>query len=154
MLAYYDQLVAASRGAHSALLQGVEPFPTADVVPYDTGYLSGFIVEHYQVVLLDAAHQGRAAMEQDLRGMCASRVPGDTHRNLVVDAAWEGETFKHVLLPVWILSYDFGPKSFQLLVNGFTGRVAGEYPKSPWKIAGLVLLVLLIVAAVVLLSRG
>ena len=26
-------------------------FPTKDLVPYDTAFLSGFVVEHYQVVL-------------------------------------------------------------------------------------------------------
>ncbi|GJM44645.1 MAG: hypothetical protein DHS20C21_14870 [Gemmatimonadota bacterium] len=149
-----DELIPASQGAHSALLRGVEPFPTREVIPYDTAYLSGFVVEHYQVVLIDAAAAARAAMERSLHALCASRVPGDTYRNLQVEAAWEGETFKHVLLPVWLLTYDFGPKSHQLLVNGFTGAVAGEYPKSKWKIAGLVLLALVVVAIVVLLAQS
>ena len=57
-------------------------------------------------------------------------------------------------MPVWVASYDYGPKSFQLVVNGVTARVAGEYPKSPWKIAGLVLAGIVVIALLALLLRG
>ena len=32
---------------------------TSELVPYDTAFLSGFVVEHYQIVLLDAAQRAR-----------------------------------------------------------------------------------------------
>jgi len=48
-----------------------------------------------------------------------------------------------VLVPVWLLSYTYGPRSYQVVVNGYTGRMAGRYPKSPWKIFFLVLFILL-----------
>ena len=85
--------------------------------------------------------------------MCAARVPGDTYRNLVVDSVYDGETFKHVLVPVWLLTYDYGPKAFQVVVNGATGRIAGEYPKSRWKIALLVALGLAVITILVLLAQ-
>ena len=34
-------------------------------------------------------------------------------------------------------------EAFQVVVNGYTGRMAGEYPKSAWKIALLVLLAII-----------
>ena len=37
------------------LLPKVEPFPTTEVVPYETRYISGWQVEHYQVALPAAA---------------------------------------------------------------------------------------------------
>lgn len=149
-----DELVPASTGVHAALLRQIEPFPTNDLVPYDTAYLSGFVVEHYQVVLIDAAKASREQMMETLRGLCGRQVPGDTYRNLRVNADFSGETFKHILVPVWLLTYDYGRKSYQAVVNGQTGRVAAEYPKSPWKIALLVLAIAVAVAVVVFLSRG
>lgn len=145
-----DELVCGSRGIHADLLRGAEPFPTETLIPYDTAYLSGFTVEHYQVVLVEAANQGRTEMEAKLRSMCAGQIPGDTYRNLQVAADWQGETFKHVLLPVWVVSYDYGKRAFQVVVNGVTGTVAGESPQSVWKIVGLVLAALAVVAALVL----
>lgn len=140
-----DQPIPATKGVRPRLLRGVEPFPTGDLVPYDTAYLSGFVVEHYQVVLIDAAKQARDAMEESLRKMCAARVPGDTHRNLHIEPRYSGETFKHILVPVWMLVYNYGRKAYQVVVNGYTGRTEGEYPKSGWKIAVVVLLALIAV---------
>ena len=85
--------------------------------------------------------------------MCAAQVPGDTYRNLQIHPAFSGQTFKHILVPVWLLTYNFGAKSFQVVVNGVTGRMAGDYPKSPWKIALLVLLAIIIVLTILLLSQ-
>ena len=149
-----DHPVPATVGVDRDLLGGVEPFPTANLVPYDTAYLSGFVVEHYQVVLIDAVRESRAAMHNDLRRLCADQVPGDTHRRLVIEATYADETFKLILVPVWLLSYDYGARSFKLLVNGYTGRIAGRYPKSPWKILALVLAALATLALIVfLMSR-
>ena len=38
----------------------------------------------------------------------------------------------------------FGSRSYQVVVNGYTGRMAGKYPYSPWKIAFLILLAIFI----------
>ena len=80
--------------------------------------------------------------------MCARAVPGDTYRNLEIDARYTGQTFKHILVPVWLLTYMYANKPWQVVVNGFTGQMAGDYPKSPWKIAALVLVILIVVLIV------
>jgi hypothetical protein len=71
-------------------------------------------------------------------------VPGDTQRNLVIRPVFSGRTFKHVLVPIWLLIYMFGSRNFQVVVNGYTGRIAGRYPYSPWKIAFLILLAIIV----------
>ncbi len=91
-------------------------------------------------------------MDAKLQALCAQQIPGDTYRNLAVDADYSGQTFKHILAPVWLLSYTFGRKAYQCAINGVTGAIDGEYPKSPWKIAALVLAVL--VAVVIFMSLG
>jgi hypothetical protein len=77
--------------------------------------------------------------------MCASQVPGDTHRNLSVRTQYTRQTFKHILVPVWLLTYNYGPRAFQVVINGFTGEIAGRYPKSWVKIFFLVLFILILV---------
>jgi hypothetical protein len=66
---------------------------------------------------------------------------------------FSGQTFKHILVPVWLLTYNFGPKTFQVVINGVTGRIAGDYPKSFWKILFLVL-VAIAAALLILLVLG
>lgn len=142
--AFDDELVPATQGVHPGMLKGVEPFPTSELVPYDPGYVSGWVVEQYQIDLVGAAQSARIAMDVKVRARCAAAVPGDTYRNLSVDATYSDQTFKHVLLPVWLLSYDYGRRSFQVVVNGVTGAIAGERPWSWIKIAAAIVLALIV----------
>ena len=144
-----DEPVPGTQGITLSLLRQVEPFPTQEVVPYDTGFLAGHVVEHYKVVLIDAAKRSLEQMHEKLMAICAAQVPGDTHRNLRIRPDFSGQTFKHVLVPVWLLTYTFGPRRFQVVANGQTGRIAGEYPKSVWKILLLVLAVLAVVGLII-----
>ncbi len=144
-----DELVSATRGVHPKLLREIEPFPTRDLVPYDPGYVSGWVVEQYQIDLIAAAQHAADSIQAKLRSLCAAQVPGDTQRNLQVHAEYSDETFKHILVPVWLLTYTYGSNSFQVLVNGDTGKIAGEHPYSWVKItlaalAGLILLLIVL----------
>jgi hypothetical protein len=130
-----DDLVCASVGLHPGLLRGIEPFPTRELQPYDAGYVAGWVVERYQVDLAGAAERAREAMEAKTRALCAAQIPGDTHRNLVVRSRYAAQTFKHILAPVWLLTYVYGDRAYQVAINGSTGTVAGEYPKSWIKMA-------------------
>ena len=130
----------------------MEPFPTEEVVAYDTAFLSGHVVEHYKVVLFDAAARSLEQMHAKLEELCARQIPGDTYRNLRIAPEYSGRTFKHVLVPVWLLSYDYGAKAFQVIVNGYTGRIAGRYPYSVWKILLLVALAAAVLIAVAILN--
>jgi hypothetical protein len=148
-----DEPIPGTQGVSHALLKQVEPFPTNELVGYDTSYLSGFVVEHYQVVLLDAAKASEDAMSDKLRDMCAAQIPGDTYRNLQIHPTFSARTFKHILVPIWLLTYTYGARIFHVLVNGATGRMAGEYPKSFWKVFFLVVGIIIVIM-IVLLSQG
>jgi hypothetical protein len=139
-----DDLVPASTGVQEDLLRKIEPFPTKDLSAYDAGYVAGWVVEQYQIDLIAAAQRSRQRMDQALQQMCASQVPGDTHRNLNVSAHYTRQTFKHVLLPIWLLSFKYGAKSYQVLINGYTGSIAGKHPLSATKIILFILTLLLV----------
>jgi hypothetical protein len=145
--------VPGTQGVSHRLLAQVEPFPTNELKPYDTAYLSGFVVEHYQIVLFDAAKRSQESMTAKLYQMCAAQIPGDTYRNLEIHPTFSGQTFKHILVPVWLLTYNFSARAFQVVVNGVTGRMAGDYPKSPWKIALLILLAIVIFFIILMLKN-
>jgi len=138
-----DDLVCASLGVHQNLLKKVEPFPTDSLIPYDAGYLSGWTVERYQIDLVTSAQRSREQMDAALRKLCGQQVPGDTYRNLVVSSTYSNQTFKHILVPVWLLSYVYRAKSFQVTVNGITGSIDGERPYSWIKITLLVLAIVI-----------
>ncbi|HVV73038.1 MAG TPA: zinc ribbon domain-containing protein, partial [Verrucomicrobiae bacterium] len=149
-----DELVPASRGVQPEMLRRIEPFPTKELTPYNPGFLSGWVVERYQIDLIAAAKEARQEMETEIERMCAGQVPGDTYRNLQVETDYSGQTFKHILVPIWLLTYNYGARNFQVVINGFTGAIAGRYPKSWLKILFAVLAVLAAAAVLLLVTHG
>src|SRR6266446_3179878 len=71
-----DEPVPASRGVQPEMLRGIEPFPTKELVPYKAGFLSGWVVERYQIDLLAAARAAREEMDSEITRLCAAQVPG------------------------------------------------------------------------------
>lgn len=148
-----DEPVPGTHGLRQDLLKKIEPFATAEVQGYDSAFLSGFVVEHYQVVLVDAATRSQEQMTEQLRQMASAEVPGDTQRNLRIHPVFSGQTFKHILVPVWVLSFTYRAKIHQVLVNGYSGKIAGDYPLSWWKVFFLIV-VIVIVGLIVISIAG
>ena len=149
-----DDAVPGTVGVHTKLLRQVEPFPTLkDLKPYEPAYVRGWTVERYQIDLRQASQTSRQQMDEVIHQLCEREVPGDTRRNLQVESVYQGRTFKHILVPVWLATYTYGAKSFQVVVNGYTGKMAGEHPLSWVKITFAVLGALLVVLVIAMLSQ-
>ncbi|MEZ5739822.1 MAG: PepSY domain-containing protein [Burkholderiaceae bacterium] len=148
-----DDLVPGSVGVNPALLRQIEPFPTTtDLQPYSAEFVRGWAVERYQVDLGAAAGASQQNLQRRTEALCSAQVPGDTQRNLQVDARFDERRFKHVLVPVWLVSYTFGSRHYQIVVNAYTGKIAGQRPISWVKVALAVVAVLVLV--VVFASLG
>ena len=81
------------------------------------------------------------------------RIGGDTQRVSSVKSRYEAITFKHLLLPTWLLAYQYHDKTYQVFINAATGEVQGERPYSAWKIAFAVLLGVLSIGLIVFASN-
>ena len=147
-----DVLVCASKGLPVDLAEKLKTFDTKQLRPYEPGYLAGWRAEEYAVDLNAAWHQAVTRMEQAQERRCAGDVPGDTHRFLRVTNRFADETFKHVLLPIWISSYRYNDKVFRFLVNGQTGEVTGKAPLSVFKIVMFIAIIAAIIAGIVVLA--
>lgn len=150
-LFFDDVPVPASRGVDSSLCSAIEPFPTAELTPYEPSYLSGFLAEENAVDLPEALETAKERMRSDIRSACANEVPGDTHRNLEVRTVFDAVAYKNALLPIWIAAYDYHGKPYRFLVNGVTGKCNGTAPWSVIKVTLTVIAVLAIVLTVLFL---
>ncbi|WP_128546733.1 hypothetical protein [Larkinella soli] len=144
---YDDQLEMASRklSQQENDIREVNGYDLKEVVDYDPRILLGWEAEVYSIDLQESARKAEAAIRLREESACAQNLGGDTQRNLRVDTSLSGQTFKHLLLPLWICTYLYNGKTYRFLVNGQTGRIAGERPKSAWKIALVVIGFLLLV---------
>ena len=147
-----DVLVMASTSLPARLGNELTPWDLGALVPYSPDFLAGFQAEGYTVPLSDGHTKARDRMADVIRSDVRRDIGGDEQRIHSVDTRWSDETFKHILLPVWMAAYKYNGKSYRFLVNGQTGEVQGERPWSVWKIAFAVIVVAAIALAAVYLA--
>ena len=139
-----DVLVLASRSLPLKYTEALEPWPMEDLKPYSPAYLAGFRSESYTVGLSEGYTHAQGKMKKVIEKDVRFDIGGDRQQITTMNTDIQDVTFKHVLLPVWLAAYKFRGKSYRFVVNGQTGRVQGERPWSPWKIAFAVALGLIL----------
>ncbi|QDV07420.1 hypothetical protein Poly30_29440 [Planctomycetes bacterium Poly30] len=151
---YDDVLVIASRGIDGKLGQRLGPFAAEGLVPYSPEYLAGWHAEEYQTDLEAGWQEAKGRIEASQRSRCAGDVPGDTQRALKVQNRITDIRWKHVLLPMWSVTYQFRGKPYAVLVHGQSGRIVGRAPYSWIKILLFVLLLLAVAAVITATTQG
>ena len=151
---FFDDIpVPASRGVDTTLCRQIEPFPTAELTPYEPSYLSGFLAEENAIDLPEALDSAKNRMRREATAACSREVPGDTQRNLSVDTVFSALAYKNALLPIWIAAYDYHGTPYRFLVNGVTGKCTGTAPWS-WVKITLAVLAALVVLMIFLWIKG
>jgi DNA-directed RNA polymerase subunit RPC12/RpoP len=134
-----DVLIMATTSLPLRLGNDLTPWDLAALQPYSPDFLAGFRAEGYTIRLQDGHAGARASMEQTIAGNVRRDIGGDEQRVDQLTTDWSDETFKHILLPIWMAAYKYNAKSYRFLINGQTGEVQGERPWSIWKIGFAVL---------------
>jgi DNA-directed RNA polymerase subunit RPC12/RpoP len=145
-----DVVVSASANLKQSFLDRILPYNLPELVNFDARLLVGWESEIYSVELDQGWQKGDKIMDQQLYFMAMQQLGGDTQRGLSVKSRKFDQTYKHIILPVWLASYRYQGKIFRFVINGQTGKVHGEKPIAWWKIALLVLLFLGVLAAIYL----
>jgi DNA-directed RNA polymerase subunit RPC12/RpoP len=148
-----DVAVIASHSLPRHHADGLQPWDFSGLRAYHPDYLAGFRAEGYSVTLVEGHEIAREMMKDWIEADVRRDIGGDAQRISALDTDWRDETFKHVLLPIWMAAYRYGGKSYRFVVNGQTGKVRGERPWSVWKIAFAVLLAAIVVGAFAVLSN-
>jgi hypothetical protein len=139
-----DVLVLASDALPSSITGALQRWDTRALVPYKPEYVSGFHAQAYRTNLAQSFPLARAVIDETIRTLIRRDIGGDDQRIDSVDTRYGRFTFKHVLLPAWVSAYRYRDKVYRFVVNAQTGEASGEAPLSWWKIAGLVVLALVL----------
>ncbi len=137
--AFDDLLVPASGFVRGDLLKKLGEFDSSALVPYQPEYLAGWHAEEYRVDLADGWRTAQSVIEAQQSARCGGDVPGDTYRDLRVANTIRDVRWKHILLPVWTLTYRCNGKPYTVLIHGQTGNVQGDAPISWVKVLLFVL---------------
>jgi hypothetical protein len=149
--------VSGSRGLPQADAERIKPFQLPALKRYESFYLAGWLAEEYSIdrdhALQVCQHEFHRREQEAVRGF----LPGDTYRGLEVSTDFSSVNSDLCLLPIYVLSYRYKEKIYRFLVNGQTGKVAGDKPLSWARIgvfAGAIALTILIVFLLIALLSG
>ncbi|GAB4541690.1 MAG: hypothetical protein Kow0063_32750 [Anaerolineae bacterium] len=127
---YNDVVVPASHTLSAALMEVVDHFRLDQLVPYDPACLADWPAEIYQISVADASLAARRKAWEDARRTAATRTRIHQIQDLSLSSAgMVVESFKLILLPVWITHYRHADEEYMVVINGQTGGVRGEKPR-------------------------
>ena len=150
---FNDVLIPGVKAMTTRELASLEPFNLVEVEEFKPEYLAGWPTMIYDRSLSDASLLAREKVVKQMKPQLHYLIEvGREKRNLNVGSgSWSGMTFKHILLPVWIGTYQFQGKEFHLLVNGQTGKVGGFKPRDTTKVVFAILISIAVIALLVVL---
>lgn len=127
-------LVCGSSHISEKLIEQVQPFELRDLVNYAPDFLAGWQAQTYDLTLPKAWEVSKTDMREQAKKACHKAIKSSHVRNFNMTADFADETWRYVLLPVYVTAYKFENKIYQVMINGQTGAIAGQKPVAWWKI--------------------
>jgi len=114
------------------VMDSIEPYDYTEMVPYEAGYLPGFVAERYTVdsdevdrrVNRRVANSACSAAMETIDDLYTTRYPDYDHFHATVSRS----RIEQALLPVWLIVVSYGKEKLLVGVNGQTGKVAVNLP--------------------------
>ena len=151
--------VDASSKMPDDYMDSIEPYDYAELKPFSTAYLPGFLADKYDVSVEDSRERADTRCEGSLLSALERTVSGYTTCNETSrDIHLKRGKVHYALLPVWILNTRWEGKDFLFAMNGQTGKLVGNLPVSTKRVIGLFAaiaapLIAISVTALLLLAR-
>lgn len=137
-LAFEKIPVDASSKMPDDHMDSIEPFDYAQLRPFSTAYLPGYLADKYDVTIDDSRDRAdtrcRETLAQALRDTVTGYGACVTERE---DIALRRGKVHYALLPVWMLSTKWNGQDFLFAMNGQTGKLVGDLPTDRGRFWGM-----------------
>lgn len=137
-LAFEKIPVDASSKMPDDHMDSIEPFDYAQLRPFSTAYLPGYLADKYDVTIDDSRDRAdtrcRETLAQALRDTVTGYGACVTERE---DIALRRGKVHYALLPVWMLSTTWRGQDFLFAMNGQTGKLVGDLPTDRGRFWGM-----------------
>ena len=132
---FFDDILVPASHKFTNLAGEFRHYHLEKVVPYESGYLADWPAETYQIstanASLKARRQAYAQAQQQVRERTIAFA--DQEELTFSSANITIESYKLILLPVWLTYYFYQDKKYNVFINGQTGRIKGASPRSKVK---------------------
>lgn len=111
------------------LMESIEPFDMREAVPFQTGYLSGFLADKYDVNAEQSIERANQRIKTSTENVFRNTVTG--YNSVTVEEsniALSNSVHKYAMYPVWLLTTSWNGKLYTFAMNGQTGKFVGDLP--------------------------
>ncbi|GAB3203457.1 hypothetical protein GCM10027262_00200 [Nocardia tengchongensis] len=154
---FADLPVLANENLSRERIRSLEPWPVEQARAYSPEFVAGHLCRTYDKDAEESFPEAQQRIESAIESSVRSDIGGDHQRIHELNTSWNWLAYKHLLLPIWLLTVVYMDKTYQVYINGLTGQVSGDRPWSKVKIIAAILAVLAVIVAVVVafaVSRG
>ena len=149
-----DLTVLANDGFDHDRVKELEPWPTQSASPFSPQFVAGHFCRTYDHDAEASFGEAQQEIEAGIEDTIRRDIGGDEQRIDRQEVAWNRLTFKHILLPIWLLTVIYEQKPFQVFINGVTGEVQGQRPWSKVKIAAAIVAAIIVLIIVLVLYNA
>lgn len=127
--------VDGSKKMADDMMESIEPFDFSEAVTFTPAYISGFYSDKYDVPQEETFPRANQRIKQGTENAFTTTVRHySTLRVEKSNIKLNSSKVSYTLYPVWTLVKKWKDKSFLYVVNGQTGKIAGELPKDGLKL--------------------
>lgn len=135
-MSYMKVPVDASEKLNDELMDKLEPYKYGDLKEFKSPYLAGYIAEKYNFTDDELFERVKTKVQPFIDSYVKSTVNGYATVNYKrKDIRTNKKKALYVLLPVWMVYYDYEDQEHIFAMNGQTGKVVGKPPLSRGKMA-------------------
>ncbi|RKD22916.1 hypothetical protein BEP19_11815 [Ammoniphilus oxalaticus] len=135
-LNYVKVPVDASEKMNDELMDKLEPYPYDQLKEFKTPYLAGYLAEKYNFTDEQLLPRAKDKINEYIESYISSTFAGYhsvSYKRKQINT--RNMKSAYVLLPVWMVCYDYNRAEHIFAMNGQTGKVVGKPPLSSSKIA-------------------
>ncbi len=118
-------------------------FNLEELVGYNEQYITGFYAKKYDLDIKTGWNDAKVIAKNELKYEIERRIGGDVVSALKMNTNYDNITYKHILLPLWIYTYNYKDNVYNFLINGQTGKIHGKYPLNWFRVIMVTIIAIL-----------
>lgn len=146
-----DLLIECSEYMDQKTLNEIKPFHFQDMQKFDEAFIAGYSVEHLNKKLSEVREEVDEIHKSHVRKMILRDYSYDKVKFLDINTNYTRAEYVYTLLPTYKITYSYKDKQYNTFMNGQTGKLCHNVPRSLAKILFTILGVLCILGGVSLL---
>lgn len=142
--------IDSSTKIDNILTESIEPYKVSEAVKFDMAYLSGFFADKYDVDKNASTKRIKQRLFESMYDRMTDKLLSfkDYEKLKREYFTIDKLSAKYLLCPVWILTTEWEGKLFTFVMNGQTGKIAGDLPMSKRALAKYLVLAFLCTAGI------